>query len=132
MLRLRGHHLVCLHFFRGEGYSEEFVRHLSGLMARAEGGEPVEIVAGADDLCRACPWLAGDACAHKEGAEAEIREMDASALRLQGVSVGDAASWAALRERLPEVMPEWRRAWCRECEWREVCEEAGQEPAGGA
>ena len=28
MLRLRAHHLICLQFFKGEGYSLEFIENL--------------------------------------------------------------------------------------------------------
>ncbi|HDL01563.1 MAG TPA: DUF1284 domain-containing protein, partial [candidate division Zixibacteria bacterium] len=28
MVRLRAHHLICLHFYRGEGYSEGFIENL--------------------------------------------------------------------------------------------------------
>ncbi len=128
-MRLRGHHLVCLHFYRGEGYSEAFVSHLTGLIGRAEGGEPVEVVAGPDDLCRACPWLKHGVCVHREGAEAEIQEMDEAALALLGLKPGAQVTWEGLRERLPGLMPVWRERFCRACEWRAVC--LGQQ-AGGA
>ena len=42
-VRLRGHHFVCLQFFRGEGYSEEFVTQLAVLLDRA-ANEPAEAV----------------------------------------------------------------------------------------
>lgn len=38
MIRLRGHHLICLHFYRGEGYSREFVENLEDIVRRAKGG----------------------------------------------------------------------------------------------
>ena len=65
MLKLRGHHLVCLHYFQGEGYSREFVCNLQELVHRAEKGEPVEVVVGPDDVCRACPNLRKGRCRHK-------------------------------------------------------------------
>jgi len=52
-VRLRGHHLICLQFFRGEGYSPEFVENLAHVITNAtESGALV--VAGADRVCAAC------------------------------------------------------------------------------
>ncbi len=68
-MKLRGHHLICLHFYRGEGYSEDYVEHLWKMVKKAEEGEIIEVIAGADDICKACPYLQGDICAHKEGAD---------------------------------------------------------------
>jgi len=45
--KLRGHHLICLNFFRGEGYSEDFIKNIYSVMKK----EKVEIVKGADDVC---------------------------------------------------------------------------------
>jgi len=124
-VKLRGHHLVCLHFYRGAGYSEGFVRHLSELLARAEWGEAVEVVAGPDDVCAACPYLEGERCRHTAASEAEVRQMDAAALELLSLAPTEAVFWDSLRARLPEVMPVWRERFCGPCEWRAVCEEAG-------
>jgi hypothetical protein len=123
-MHLRGHHLICLHHFRGEGYSEQFVSALARLIARAEGGEPVRVVAGPDELCRSCPWLAAEACSRTEDADAEIREMDETALRLLGLAVGDVVPWSELRGRLAELMPVWRAKYCAACEWRKACQES--------
>ncbi len=36
MLYLRGHHLICLHFFPGYGYDASFVESLRNVLKRAE------------------------------------------------------------------------------------------------
>lgn len=128
-MRLRGHHLVCLHHFRGEGYSPGFVAELAALIRRAEAGEPVQVLLGADDVCAACPHLEGGACRHTGQSEAEVARMDAAALRLLNLSPGATTTWAWLKGRLPEVMPEWRASFCGECQWR--CEAAGPGLPGG-
>lgn len=56
MVKLRGHHLICLHFFKGEGYSKAFVENLREVVKRAEN-RTLEIVTGGDDVCAACPEL---------------------------------------------------------------------------
>ena len=83
--KLRGHHLICLQFYRGEGYSEDFVKNLESVLEKArERG--VLIVEGADDVCRSCPYLIDGKCSYKEGAEEEIRYLDMLALTLLGLS----------------------------------------------
>lgn len=70
MSLLRGHHLICLHFFHGEGYSEAFVRNLKEVLKRAE--EEVKVTDGADDVCRACPYLKNNRCEYDEGEDEEV------------------------------------------------------------
>ncbi|NHM25886.1 DUF1284 domain-containing protein [Desulfofundulus sp. TPOSR] len=123
MIRLRGHHLICLHFYRGEGYNREFVENLENVMRRATEGEEVEIVQGADDICRACPTLQGEKCVAKPGVDAEIREMDAEAAAYLGVEVGSKVLWHEIKAKVMETPKEWLAAFCEGCDWGEVCAE---------
>lgn len=121
--RLRGHHLICLRFFTGEGYSAEFVRNLVDVLARAADG--LVVVDGADDVCAACPSLgSGGACEHVPGADAGIRALDALALELLGMSVGRRTHPGDIAERMPGVLQRWFAEACADCEWAHVCERA--------
>jgi len=51
--KLRGHHLICLNFFKGEGYSEDFISNIHSVI----GEDNIEIVQGPDDVCAWCPYL---------------------------------------------------------------------------
>ena len=125
-VRLRGHHLVCLQFFRGEGYSEAFVENLRGVIERAATA-PALVVAGADEVCAACPDLGADGCCASAdaGGEVEIRRIDALAFALLGVTAGDRVSLAEARERLAADaigVGQWRADACAGCAWEDVCE----------
>lgn len=113
---------MCLHFFDGQGYSEEFVEALRRVVARARGGAPVEAVEAADDVCIMCPYLKGGLCASGEGADEEIRRMDAAALDLLGLEPGGRTAWAAIGVRLSGILPRWKEMYCRGCSWRRACE----------
>ncbi|AAB89439.1 DUF1284 domain-containing protein [Archaeoglobus fulgidus] len=116
-MKLRGHHLICLQFFRGEGYSGEFVENVKKIMERLESGETVEVVAGVDDICVACPYNRGY-CGKDETSEERVREMDKAAVRLLGVS--EKTTWREVAERIEKVLNEWR-VFCEDCDWKEVC-----------
>ncbi len=120
MRRLRGHHLICLHFFEGEGYDAFFVNNLENVLedVTKNGGRVVD---GADDVCHACPHLKEGMCSYKEGEE-KIRRLDDLALRLLELQVGEVFEWGSLEDRLGTVFPAWAQAACGKCDWREVCE----------
>ena len=125
-VRLRGHHFVCLQFFRGEGYSEEFVANLAGLLERV-ATEPALVVADADDVCAACPELGADGlCASTTaGGEDEIRRIDVLAFELLEIVPGDRITLAEARERLAADaigVGHWRAVACDGCAWESVCE----------
>jgi uncharacterized protein len=125
-VRLRGHHFVCLQFFRGEGYSEEFVANLTALLDRV-ATEPALVVADADDVCAACPELGPDRlCASADaGGEDEIRRIDAIAFDLLELAPGNLITLAEAKERLAGDaigVGRWRADACDGCAWESVCE----------
>ena len=119
---LRGHHLVCLHFYDGEGYDDAFIKNLEDTLRSAEGDE-IEISAGADDVCAACLHLKGGSCMQADNADEAIRKMDSRALALLGHSVYDTVGWNVLRDKISGIFPEWYSLYCKGCGWRKACEQ---------
>lgn len=113
--------MVCLHFYRGEGYSPDYVEHLWKVVKRAEDGEKVEIISGADDICQACPYLKEERCGHKEEADEEIRELDQTALDFLAVNPGDQVSWQYLQEKVMAAPKSWLDSFCAGCDWFDLC-----------
>ncbi len=122
MPSLRGHHLICLHFFHGEGYNPEFTENLRNTINTAEDSD-IDICSGADDICRKCPYLRNNFCKYNENADEETNEMDRKALELLGLSIGIKASWNRINEMLPQILPKWYSSYCKDCDWIKVCEE---------
>jgi hypothetical protein len=121
--RLRGHHLICLHFFHGKGYSPEFVVNMMHTLERLEE-RPGIIVDGADDVCEACPSKSDEKkCillseSHHEGG---IRELDELALELLELSPGDVVDYGDIRTKIPMILKEWRLKACAGCDWEPTC-----------
>ena len=121
MPKLRGHHLICLHFFNGEGYDETFVKNLEHVLRQANE-EEIIVASGADDVCAACLHLKQNKCEYTKHSDEEVREMDKKALELLGLSESEMVCWDLLRSRVGEVFSEWYQVYCLECDWRGVCE----------
>lgn len=115
--KLRGHHLICLNFFRGEGYSEDFIKNIPEVLKK----ENIEIVAGADEVCAKCLHLKDNKCANKEYAEEMILAQDMEALRLLGYVHGMIVNWKMIASALPDILDEWKAKFCFKCGYRKVC-----------
>jgi len=118
---LRGHHLICLHFFRGEGYNKSFIDNLKKIIDLAEK-ETVTISIGADDVCRHCDYLKQGRCESSDNADKVIQKMDIKALALLGHSDGNKVNWAELKDEVRSIFSDWYFQYCTECEWRKACE----------
>ncbi len=123
MPRLRGHHLICLHFFRGEGYDAEFVKNLDTVL-KETASDPIKIVLGPDDVCGRCPHNTNDRCLYNEHADKEIREMDQKALDLLKFDRDAEIGWGEIREGLPAVFAQWYASYCTSCGWKKACEKS--------
>jgi hypothetical protein len=113
--------------FAGEGYSPAFVANMAGIVARIGAGEPIELIAGPDDIC--APLAdSGDTHCHAEPARVSDRE----ALRQLQVSsplVLDAAAVAALRAQFAAGTI---RGACTGCRWFALCTEIASAGYAGA
>ena len=57
MIRLRPHHGMCLAYFEGKGYSDDFTVNMQNMLDLFEKGTDVELVAAGDEICKVCPNL---------------------------------------------------------------------------
>jgi hypothetical protein len=121
-IKLRGHHLICLHFFTGEGYDPEFIENLREILVRVHSGEKIEICSGADDVCTLCPFLRDRRCRYNTHAENEIQKMDRDATALLKIEPRMKVTWFEMQERLPGIFKRWSADYCRNCTWKTVCE----------
>jgi hypothetical protein len=91
---------------------------MAGVVARIGAGEPIEVVAGPDDICAPLEG-SGDSHCH----EASVLRRDGEALRaLSGVRplILDRAAIAALREQFATGAI---RGACAGCSWFDLCTE---------
>lgn len=121
VLKFRGHHLICLHFFSGEGYDTSFIDNLRDIFRRIEK-EEIEIYNGADDVCGSCPYLKDGRCQYDKDADEKIKKMDEMALRLLKIEHGTKIKWQDVRGKIPEIFPQWFANYCYKCDWLGVCE----------
>ncbi|HEY3376337.1 MAG TPA: DUF1284 domain-containing protein [Armatimonadota bacterium] len=116
VIKLRGHHLLCVFGFRGYGYSAEFVREMARIvLALRAPGTRVEIVAGVDDICCACPKRASGACARPESPR------DRAVLAVLALPVGHVAAAATLfRSIARRVSGQQLTELCASCSWYDL------------
>jgi len=115
--KLRGHHLICLNFFRGEGYSEDFIKNIYSVI----GKEELEIVAGHDDVCARCPFLKDNKCSNSDYTDEKILFQDKEALKLLGCKPGEMTDWKTVSAKLPQIIEEWKARFCWDCGYLKVC-----------
>lgn len=120
-IRLRGHTLLCLQGFRGEGYSSEFVSNLAAIH-RALNEDPdhqIEVIASPDTVCAACPHRRSTGCTlNGTRSEAEMVEQDHDVMRRLGLAAGDRLRYGDLLERIcKSVRGDDLPSICGNCRW---------------
>ncbi len=120
-LRLRGHTLLCLQGFRGEGYNQAFTVNLAGIHRRLtdDPDHPVELVEEPDAVCGACPHRAPAGCTlNGDGSEPGMREQDRQVLARLGLKAGDVVRWRDVLDRIrSSITGNDLPAICGSCRW---------------
>ncbi|RJX25491.1 MAG: DUF1284 domain-containing protein [Dethiobacter sp.] len=61
MLIIRGHHLLCLRYFQGKGYSKKFVEKMGGIESSLKSNprQKIVVINSCDAICDSgeCSWL---------------------------------------------------------------------------
>ena len=117
---LRPHHGLCIGFFEGRGYSAEFVRHMTEVIAVLEAEDPeITLVTHCDALCAACPHNHGGVCARAD----KVSDYDSGVLSLCGLHAGSVLRWSAFRETVCAqiLRKHLLHKVCGGCQWEAVC-----------
>ncbi|MBT2655056.1 DUF1284 domain-containing protein [Bacillus sp. ISL-18] len=128
-LNLRGHHLLCVHGFRGMGYSPEFVRKMSAIVEQIRDEQqdfPIKVVAALDDTCCTCPHKGKTTCEASAGSNEHVLTMDLNVIRQLELIEGAVYHKSYLVQLTAEkVKPEDLDYLCKGCSWLSygVCKE---------
>lgn len=119
-IKLRPHHLLCLRFFEGKGYSDEFTANMSSVKSSLEQPDPgIELVRSADIICGSCPNDLNGVCSSAE----KVSRYDEAVLSLCGIDPSCGHSWSSLQDSVLEkiIVPDRLQEVCGDCQWSYIC-----------
>lgn len=118
-LPLRPHHGMCMAYFVGRGYSEEFAAHMAAVLAALTPDAPVRLTTGVDAVCAACP---NNLCGVCDTAE-KVAAYDRAVLALCGLGEGCVLPFGRFTALVQRTIlgPGLRPAVCGGCQWNALC-----------
>lgn len=126
---LRGHHLLCVHGFRGMGYSPNFIKKMGSIVEDVRDDDKdfeIKVVAAFDDACTACPHRGRTACEANEGSNEHVLSMDGKVIKHLGLEEGKGyKKLELLKLTAAKVEPDDLDSLCEGCSWLSygVCKE---------
>lgn len=120
-LLLRPHHGMCMAFFRGKGYSEEFTAHMTKTLARIQKENPALVInIDTDTLCSHCPFRMEDgSCKTQE----KVCRYDREVLNACKIPEGSVIKARSFRKMVQERILNTgiREDICGDCSWSDIC-----------
>jgi uncharacterized protein len=120
-VRLRGHTLLCMQGFPGEGYNAEFVKNMAAIRRTLTDNPEswVEVLASPDTVCAACPHQHPYGCVlNGARSEEEMIDQDQVVLQRLGLKVGGRIRWQQILERIrSSVCGDDLPSICGACRW---------------
>lgn len=110
---------MCIQFFEGQGYSDDFVCKMSEIIEMLDSENPnVTLTKGCDIICAACPNNAkGCLCEHK------VQSIDRRCLGELNLKFGDTVRWSKLKSLARDniIIKDKLGVVCEDCQWSDIC-----------
>ncbi|KMT20933.1 DUF1284 domain-containing protein [Clostridium cylindrosporum] len=116
MLKLRPHHIVCLNFYKGIGYSENFVSNMDLIVNKIKNNPETKILicSQADDICKECPHLQIGKCT----CEDNISKIDKNASYYLNLEVNSIYKYNELVKLRNKYLTKANfEKICKDCQW---------------
>ncbi|MBM4764451.1 DUF1284 domain-containing protein [Bacillus sp. B15-48] len=126
---LRGHHLLCVHGFKGMGYSPDFIKKMEEIVEDVRNPEKdftIKVVAAFDDACMTCPHQGNTECEAGEESNAHVLSMDYKVIQhLELVVEGSYLKSDLIKLTAEKVDANDLDFLCKGCSWLKfgVCKE---------
>jgi hypothetical protein len=117
---IRGHTLLCLQGFRGEGYSPDFIDNMATIHVRLQSQPETRVLVtdSPDHFCAACPNLKEGCTLRGPDFERHIVSQDRQVLDLLGLRAGQELTWAEVLHRIgSRARGEMLDGICGDCQW---------------
>lgn len=118
-IKLRAHHGLCIAFFEGKGYDDNFVENMGKVIITLTGNPNVTIVADEDIVCVACPNNNNGICDCSE----KVDRYDKIVLRLCGMPSNTTMPWEVYKTLVKQkiIKAGKLRTVCGDCQWANIC-----------
>lgn len=117
MITLRPHHILCMKFYKGKGYSEDFVDNMDKItgLLKSKPDSIINLKAGCDILCSCCPHKTNeDGC--ESGQKVEF--LDSAVITSFNLTDGKTYKYGELKELVDKTLtPSMLENICGDCEW---------------
>ena len=116
MIFLRPHHISCIYFFKGYGYSEDYVKQMKKLISFLEKNrkERIKFLIACDDICKFCPKRIGNICRD----EKTVLEIDANTIKEYKLNLDKFYTFEEISERFYKNFAfSICKKVCGSCEW---------------
>lgn len=116
---LRPHHGLCIRFFEGKGYSEEFIKHMTQIISRLEENTEICITTGCDSVCSMCPNYDGTRCDSEE----RVMAFDKRVMEFAKIFDKQRLTYKELQRKIEDGIfaPGRFEQVCGDCAWGEIC-----------
>ena len=110
---------MCLCYFRGKGYSDEFVKNMTDMKRELEKNPLVCITAHTDVICAICPNNEDGICT----AEDKVAEYDRQVMSRCGLKEGDQLPYLEFEKQVCQkiLLCDKIKEICGSCQWDSLC-----------
>lgn len=118
---LRPHHGMCLQFYEGRGYSQEFTDHMGRVLQefRQDPGRRIVLKPQTDLVCGHCPHNRAGCCDTQEKTDRYDREVMKACGFFEGEEMSVAEAIGRIKAQVIETG--LRSRICADCSWNEIC-----------
>lgn len=119
MLNLRPHHINCIYFYRGLGYSKEFVENMDKVVGKLKSDEDIKIkfTKGCDQLCECCP---NKLTSNKCNTDEKVEKMDSRTISKYNLNIDEVYTFSYIKNNIyKNLLKKNFNYICSECEWKE-------------
>ena len=120
---LQPHHLLCFRYFKGKGYSLEFIENMKNIIftLNNEPGIKIKLVNVCDEICKSCPLNNNGICSDFE----KVNKININIIKMTHLNFDDIISYRdakmILNRYLSENESDKIKKLCADCEWLEFC-----------
>ena len=109
-------------YFKGKGYSEEFVSNFNEVIRKLQDNPIVKVIDSIDVICGSCPYNYNNKCIKKGPySEGKVKRKDNIIIEHLGIELDQELRFLDIKN-LVDTNLEKVKEICQECEWREYCD----------